>query len=129
MPTFQSRFLGPPVPKYRKHKPSGQAVATFNGQDCYLGPWGTKTSRLEYDRLVSEWLQNGRRLPKSNTFSTTVRENAWAIEPPTKFSPHAYRLRLTLDSGRERTEGTAAQRVSLAEPPSHAQPACCPGFP
>jgi hypothetical protein len=40
------------LPSYRHHKPSGQAVVTLNGKDYYLGPWGTKTSRDAYDRLV-----------------------------------------------------------------------------
>jgi hypothetical protein len=40
----------------------GQAL-TLGGRDFYLGPHGTKTSRLEYDRLVAEWLQHGRQLP------------------------------------------------------------------
>lgn len=48
------------VPKYRKHKQSGQAVVTLNGRDHLLGPFGTKVSRREYDRLVCEWLQRGR---------------------------------------------------------------------
>ena len=48
------------LPKYRKHRATGQAVVTLNGQDRYLGPYGTKTSKLEYDRLIGEWLQNGR---------------------------------------------------------------------
>lgn len=48
------------VPKYRKHRPSGQAVVTLNGRDFYLGPHNSKASRLEYDRLTSEWLANGR---------------------------------------------------------------------
>ena len=38
------------VPKYRKHRASGQAVVTLNGRDHYLGPHGTKASRIEYDR-------------------------------------------------------------------------------
>ncbi|MGE5610668.1 MAG: tyrosine-type recombinase/integrase [Bacillota bacterium] len=49
-------------PKYRKHRASGQAVVTLDGRDFYLGPYGSKASRVEYDRLVSEWLANGRRL-------------------------------------------------------------------
>ncbi len=49
-------------PKYRKHRASGQAVVTINGRDFYLGPYGTKASRREYDRLIAEWLANGRRL-------------------------------------------------------------------
>ena len=48
------------LPKYRKHRATGQAVVTLNGQDHYLGPHGTKASKLEYDRLIGEWLQNGR---------------------------------------------------------------------
>ena len=51
------------VPKYRKHRASGQAVVVLNRQDFYLGPHGTRTSRREYDRLIAEWLANGRRLP------------------------------------------------------------------
>ncbi len=48
------------VPKYRKHRASGQAVVTLNGRDFYLGPHGTKASKVEYDRLIAEWLANGR---------------------------------------------------------------------
>lgn len=48
------------VPKYSKHKASGQAVVTIKGKDYYLGPYGSKASRLEYDRLVMEWLAAGR---------------------------------------------------------------------
>ena len=50
------------VPKYRKHRRSGQAVVTINGRAHYLGPHGTKVSRNEYDRLISEWLSSGRSL-------------------------------------------------------------------
>ena len=40
------------LPKYRRHRPSGQAVVTLSGRDFYLGPYGTKASKLEYDRLI-----------------------------------------------------------------------------
>jgi len=50
------------LPKYRKHRSSGQAIVNLSGKDFYLGPYGTKTSKLEYDRLVAEWLQRGRML-------------------------------------------------------------------
>ena len=52
-----------PVPTYRLHKPSGKAVVTLCGRDFYLGPWNSPDSRLEYDRLVAEWLANSRQLP------------------------------------------------------------------
>lgn len=52
--------LAQAVPKYRKHKPSGRAFVELNGRRHYLGPHGSKVSRNEYDRLIGEWLQNGR---------------------------------------------------------------------
>lgn len=48
------------VPKYRKHKQSGQAIVTLSGRDHLLGPHGTKASKLLYDRLITEWLIRGR---------------------------------------------------------------------
>jgi len=51
------------TPKYRQHKASGQAVVTIQGHDFYLGPWDTKASKVEYDRIIGEWLAAGRRLP------------------------------------------------------------------
>jgi len=51
------------VPSYRRHKPSGQAVVTLNGRMIYLGRYGSRRSRAEYDRLVGEWLAAGRSLP------------------------------------------------------------------
>ncbi|WP_169973101.1 tyrosine-type recombinase/integrase [Tautonia rosea] len=53
------------TPSYRHHKRSGQAVVTLNGRDHYLGPHGSPESRAEYDRLIAEWLSNGRRSPKT----------------------------------------------------------------
>lgn len=52
--------LSQSVPRYRKHKPSGQAIVEINGKRHYLGPHGSRTSKLEYDRLVAEWLSSGR---------------------------------------------------------------------
>ena len=45
------------IPKYRKHKPSKLAVVSLGGRDIYLGKYGTKESREEYARLVSEYLK------------------------------------------------------------------------
>jgi integrase len=53
--------MSPRTPSYRLHKPSGQAVVTLDGRDVYLGRHGTPQSRAEYDRLLAEWLANGRR--------------------------------------------------------------------
>lgn len=54
------------IPSYRQHKPSGQAVVTLNGRDFYLGPWDSKPSRAEYQRLIGEWLANARQLPAAS---------------------------------------------------------------
>lgn len=51
------------LPKYRKYKRTGQAVVTLSGVDHYLGPHGTEASKAKYDRLVGEWIANGRELP------------------------------------------------------------------
>ena len=48
------------IPKYRKHRASGQAMVTINGKDHYLGPHGTKASKLEYDRLINQWIASSR---------------------------------------------------------------------
>src|SRR5687768_5396343 len=49
------------LPKYRKHKISGQAVVTVDGKDVYLWPYGTQASRDQYDRAIKEYIANGRR--------------------------------------------------------------------
>lgn len=65
-------------PKYRKHRASGQAIVTLDGKDHYLGPHGTKASHGEYDRLIGEWLANGRRSPCTAS-ALTVMELAVAF--------------------------------------------------
>src|SRR4051794_2631492 len=54
------------TPSYRLHKPTGQSVVTLSGRDIYLGRHGTPESRAEYDRLIAEWLANGRQLAASS---------------------------------------------------------------
>jgi integrase len=59
------------------HKASGQAVVRIDGKDWYLGAYDTVESRAEYDRLISEWLGNERRLaPPSPADPLTVEEVA-----------------------------------------------------
>ena len=66
--------LSDSVPKYRKHRASRQAVVTLNGRDFYLGPHNTKASKVEYDRLIGEWLANSRSLPMGEAVDVTVAE-------------------------------------------------------
>lgn len=74
------------VPSYRRHKPTNQAVVTINGQDIYLGKWNTTASKAEYDRLIAEFLANGRRL--RNEIESTVVE---VINAYRKFAQRYYR--------------------------------------
>jgi integrase len=60
------------VPSYRCHKPTGQAVVTFDGRDIYLGRYGTQASRSQYDRLIGEWLAGGRQFPKAEADLTVA---------------------------------------------------------
>jgi len=46
-------------PSLRLHKPSKQAVVTIDGKDHYLGPWGSRRAKVEYERLIGEWTANG----------------------------------------------------------------------
>ena len=50
------------IPKYRRHKASGQAVVTLNGRDFYLGKYTDPKSRERYDAMIARWLDGGRKL-------------------------------------------------------------------
>ncbi|HTK73829.1 MAG TPA: site-specific integrase, partial [Gemmataceae bacterium] len=48
-----------PVPTYRLHKSSGQAIVTLrdqvgNRRDFYLGPYDSPESKTEYNRVLAE---------------------------------------------------------------------------
>ncbi len=62
------------VPSYRLHKATGQAVVTLNNRDFYLGRHSDPTSKEKYDRLIAQWLANGRRMPISSEANITVTE-------------------------------------------------------
>ena len=47
------------VPACVHHKPSGQARVRINGEDIYLGKWGSPQAEEKYRRTVAEYLQNG----------------------------------------------------------------------
>jgi hypothetical protein len=51
------------LPRYCKHKASGQAVVKFGGKLHYLGVYGSKKSKAEYQRIVGEWLTADRNPP------------------------------------------------------------------
>ena len=58
----RNRFMSIRVLKYRFHKASGQAIVTLSGHDHYLGLHDSPASHSAYERLIAEWLGNGRQL-------------------------------------------------------------------
>jgi len=67
-----------PWPRYRHHKPTGQAVVTLSGRDHYLGLHDTLASHLEYQRLLAEWLAAGRTPIRGRSQALTLVELAAA---------------------------------------------------
>ena len=51
------------LPQIRHHTPSNRARIRSDGQESWLGTSGSPESLREYDRIISEWLANGRKLP------------------------------------------------------------------
>jgi len=67
-------------PRYRLHKPSGQAVVTFGRKDHYLGVHNTRESLEAYHRLIAQWHADGQQfLPNANDVSAQRRH---AIHAP-----------------------------------------------
>lgn len=58
------------VPKLCHHKASGKAVVRLSGRDHYLGVFGSAEAKAAYDRLVAEWLANGRHVAQEVAGST-----------------------------------------------------------
>ena len=48
------------LPKYCLHKASGRAFVRIEGKMYYLGKYGSQISRQEYDRIIGEFITNGR---------------------------------------------------------------------
>jgi len=60
------------VPKYRHHKPTGQAVVTLDGRDYYLGKYRSAASREAYQRITAEWLLGGGKMTGRGEAITVV---------------------------------------------------------
>jgi integrase len=69
-----------PIPSYRRHRPSGQAVVTLSSptgerRDYYLGPYRSDASKAEYNRLIAEWLASGKCIPHTGPAPADVTVN------------------------------------------------------
>lgn len=51
------------VPSHCRHKGKNLGYVVLNGKAFYTGTWGSPAAQREYERLLSEWLHNGRSLP------------------------------------------------------------------
>lgn len=60
------------VPSLRHHKASNRGIVELNGRRHYVGPWGAPETHEAYERLIGEWLANGRRLPVDKDAVTVV---------------------------------------------------------
>src|SRR5262245_14102634 len=80
MPRLKNKL---PVP--RLNRPSGRARLRLNGRDVWLGKFGSPEAQAAYDRIVSEWLANGRSLPPApSQVSETVPETVSETVPVTR---------------------------------------------
>lgn len=65
----------PRIPAYRLHKARCKGVVTLNGRDVYLpGAYGSAESTEAYERLIAQWLADGRRPPLRDGESLSVAE-------------------------------------------------------
>ena len=55
------------LPESRLHRPSGQARLRIAGREFWLGRFGSPEAQAEYDRLIGEYLSNGRKPPSTAT--------------------------------------------------------------
>ena len=53
------------VPKYSRHKPSGQARVIIGGKHHYLGKFGSPESRNKYAALIGQQFHEESQLPES----------------------------------------------------------------
>ena len=94
------------VPPYRLHKSSGRAYVNLNRQRVYLGRYDQPESRAEYDRVITEWLANGRQR-RADPATLTVNELA------ARFWRHAesyYRHSHGIEPARQSAEDRTAIR-------------------
>ena len=89
------------IPTYSLHRASGQAIVRLSGRDHYLGPYDSPESREKYDRLIAEWLANGRQSVETPEASC---EGLLINELLLKFVDHAERYYVDVMDGKKSAE-------------------------
>ena len=54
------------IPRYCRHKASGKAVVWLGRKCVYLGPYGSRESKEEYEKQVRDWLARAKEVPVAN---------------------------------------------------------------
>lgn len=54
------------IPKLRLHKASGRAYVVLNGRSFFVGAYGDPEAEQNYNRIIAEWLSNGRQSSSAN---------------------------------------------------------------
>ena len=68
------------LPRLCQDKSSGQGVIRIDGRKLYLGRWGSAEAKANYDRVIGEWLTNGRRLPTDPSIDPELTLNQLILE-------------------------------------------------
>ena len=76
------------APSYRLHRASGQVIVKLDGKVHYLGLFDSQVSRDEYDRLIGEWLANGRRSPAAAAMTPDGCGDRTVVEVIDAYWPH-----------------------------------------
>src|SRR5262245_31716328 len=96
------------IPRPSRHKATGQAVVCLCGKDFYLGRYGSAEANAAYERLIGDWLRNGRTLPGAAPSGPTVNEVILA------FVRHAEGRYITADGSGEAAHVKDACKVLRA---------------
>ncbi len=109
-----------PAPTYQIHKRSGRAFTTVDHRQIQLGEANSPESRAAFDRLLSEWYANGRRMPQEASRSPDAADGGTTVaDVLLAFQAHAeaYYTRPVLDDkGQPRLNPDGSRSLS---PPSN----------
>lgn len=79
----------PKVPKYCHHKATDQAYIFLNGKRFYLGKYGSEDSHKKFDKILSEWIAQGRRLAEGSRHVPGSSTQATVAEIAAAYWTHA----------------------------------------
>ena len=60
------------LPGYLQHKASGQAIVVIHGKTTYLGKYRSQASREAYERIIGEYIANGKKLPPTRVSGSGI---------------------------------------------------------